>query len=235
MIPLAGGRSSRFTVGFTVATVFALFIQVSMPQVANAHAVADYYPHKWNATPLAPAVVRYEFGNLPSLGTNAATDEFASIEWGHQQWNARGQSLTFVTDGQENLVNWRPGCGQTFMDNWIYQRTIDGVGNILAETIFCYLNATGSGHSFSITFDGSESWYILDGDAPPTQIDLRSVATHEFGHAAGQTAHWDDNGDPMNLCLDSSAEETMCRFYYPGTERQRTLELHDGHTFDAAY
>lgn len=218
-----------------VLVMMALWLIFGAADPAAGHSTGIYYPKPWNVNALTPLVVPYSFGNLPSIGTNSATGEFASVEWGHQQWNALGQSLTFSTNGTESPVNYRPGCGQVPMDNWIYQRGIDGAGGVLAETVYCWTNATGRGHSFSITFDGSEDWYILSGDAPPGRIDLRSVAAHEFGHAAGQIPHWDDDEDPLSICVEGTAMETMCKFHYSGTERQRTLENHDRHTFTETY
>ncbi len=37
------------------------------------------------------------------------------------------------------------------------------------------------------------------------------------------------------ICADNSDQHTMCPYYRPGSERWRTLEEHDKHTYQAAY
>jgi hypothetical protein len=75
-------------------------------------------------------------------------------------------------------------------------------------------------------------WYTGTGDAPDCCFDVWSVATHEWGHMTAFFGHFDEGG---SICPDDSSRHTMCPTIKAATERQRTLELHDYHTFEAAY
>ena len=75
-------------------------------------------------------------------------------------------------------------------------------------------------------------WYSGTGDAPANDVDTWSVASHESGHATGFYGHLEY---PSSICQNDSSMRTMCPVYHDGTERQRTLEDHDYHTFENAY
>lgn len=98
-----------------------------------------------------------------------------------------------------------------------------------------------------MVFDRDEDWYTGTGDANDgflnlciggCQSDLWSVATHEVGHMTGFVGgpngdgHFDQN-DPEGTC--TGEVHTMCPSYEGGSEHFRTLEVHDRHTFTAAY
>jgi hypothetical protein len=155
------------------------------------------------------------------------------VHQGALPWNDLAQPMKFAKLSDSN-IGYFDGCGN-YMDNYIFQRKIDGVGNALAEASWCLYSGTNRMYSFHITFDGGEDWYYGSGDAPPGRPDFISVAAHEFGHVTGFVRHLDDSGDPLRICLDKGAQETMCKVHYFGSERQRTLGEHDAHTFREAY
>jgi hypothetical protein len=213
-----------------ILIVMAFLVMTMTP--ATAHSAAYYYYGTWNAgTGLLPITVPWQSGNITFNPT--------WIQQGPQQWNNLGQSMQFRYDGERNVNSTGSSCPTAPLDNWVFQRVLDGVAGTLAITWTCW-RTTPLGarqlHSFTIEYDGSESWYSGNGDAPPTYVDVWSVASHEFGHATGWVPyHLDENGTNPELCLDDSTEHTMCSFYTPGTERMRTLEAHDVDTFSTAY
>jgi hypothetical protein len=74
---------------------------------------------------------------------------------------------------------------------------------------------------------------------PDGRIDLWSVASHEFGHAAGWTGrHYGKDEDPERSSICNSGNvnrQTMCSIIYTGSESVRTLGRHDRHTFRRVY
>lgn len=213
------------------ATLSAIFIVLMLPLAtgtAYAHSPAAHYPAKWTGgTDLLPLYVGFALGNTPAISETFVVK-------GMEQWNNRNQSMRFDYDGQY-LVNKTSSNCPFPGDNWVYQLALDGAENTLATTQICYNTTTGAMLSFTITFDGSETWFNGTGDAPTGQHDVWSVVAHELGHATGWFTHLDDNGANPMLCMDDSTQHTMCRFNYDGTERQRTLEPHDIDTFEFQY
>lgn len=203
------------------------------PTGAGAHPSADHFPYRWKRD----RSVVFKF--TPSVP--AASGARTPVRNAARQWNGLGQALRFVDAGTYPADYDPVGCG-TYQRNGVHFRPIDGpslqtVGvNTVAETRVCLFGGgTNELYSFQMVFDSAEPWYYGSGDAAPTQVDLWSVATHEFGHAAGFARHLDHDGDPAGLCANTAAQPTMCAVTYPGTEHQRTLADHDKHTFDAAY
>lgn len=111
--------------------------------------------------------------------------------------------------------------------NDIRYGAIDGPGNIagIVQPYTC----GGWLCQFYLKYDGAESWYIGSGTPGAGQIDLRSIAAHEFGHAAGlghtQAAY----------CPGNASNATMCSGYVPGTTYLRTLEADDRAGLFTAY
>lgn len=85
--------------------------------------------------------------------------------------------------------------------------------------------------SFSLAMSSAISWYTGTGTPPLNQYDSQGATTHEFGHATGWAGHL-PTGDCPTL---SSSQPTMCEVLIDNDAKYRTLELHDTHTFDAAY
>lgn len=112
-------------------------------------------------------------------------------------------------------------------------------GGVLGVTHVCTTfgdDAGGNILTFSISINSNTAWY--NGTSTPTSgtFDLLSVITHEFGHATGFWGHWDKNYDSSLCSLSpSNTDHTMCSTTGTKLYGWRTLEVHDIHTFLAAY
>lgn len=104
----------------------------------------------------------------------------------------------------------------------------------------CVYTSGGTGRSSAwIIFDEGAEWCTgtgncydgLFGSGIGANIDLASIATHEWGHVGG-LGHYGYEG---NLCDFGADQLTMCPDYEPGSERWRTLERHDIDSFRARY
>lgn len=73
----------------------------------------------------------------------------------------------------------------------------------------------------SLTMDNSENWYVGTGVPPSNSTDVRSIATHEFGHGLG-LAHTGGI-----YCPGNTNNATMCLGYPLGSYWARTLEGDD--------
>lgn len=104
-------------------------------------------------------------------------------------------------------------------NNDIFTGTIDGAGNVLAVTTISYSGSTIN--RATIKFDSAENWYLSSGVPGGSQMDGRSVAAHEFGHALGLDHTQNSN------CPNSSSRATMCASYPVGSSYMRSLEADD--------
>jgi hypothetical protein len=102
----------------------------------------------------------------------------------------------------------------TGLPNTIEWVSIDGPGNVLGSTSFCYYLATKEIVGFTVMLDKDEAWSI---GGTPTTFDVQNIATHEFGHVAG-LAHV---SAPKDVCL------TMYPYADYGETQKRTLGLGD--------
>jgi matrixin len=102
----------------------------------------------------------------------------------------------------------------TGLPNTIEWVSIDGPGNILGSTSFCYYLGTKEIIGFTVKLDKDEPWAI--GSVQGT-FDVQNIATHEFGHVAG-LAHV---SAPKDVCL------TMYPYADYGETQKRTLGLGD--------
>jgi matrixin len=117
---------------------------------------------------------------------------------------------------------------QSGAQNKLSYGPIDGGLGILAET-FVSFNGSGFISDADVLYDSAENWYTGSGTPGGSQIDLRSVATHEFGHITGI-----DHSQSSN-CPGSSSDPTMCPFYTLGSSFFRTLENDDRSALAANY
>lgn len=128
-----------------------------------------------------------------------------------------------------------------FQRDGIHWTTLDGNGGNWGWVWLCYAPITGYLHWFQIIIDKQEiNWYSGTGAIQKYQKDLRSVATHEFGHATGFFApclHFADQcASAGEDCTDFSVgKETMCKVTGLGDIVTRDISDHDLHTFTAQY
>ncbi|HEX7166480.1 MAG TPA: hypothetical protein VF230_05815 [Acidimicrobiales bacterium] len=220
-----------------VVAALAALALVAGAGPAWSHGQADYYPNRWtNLTPQWFFDDDFPDGN-----------KRARVRDGLAQWNGRNLPLQFAEVG-EREAGFDPATDCPAPGNAMFWQDIpDGMG-ALAITWTC----AGGGEivNSSIVFDSSRSWYDGVGDAadgflnqicslpPGCENDLWSVASHEWGHMTGfsgpfEDGHFDPNAD---ICQsDPGPQHTMCPFLEIGTERLRTLEVHDIHTFEGSY
>ncbi|CAA9502267.1 MAG: Matrixin [uncultured Solirubrobacteraceae bacterium] len=128
----------------------------------------------------------------------------------------------------------------------------DGRGGTLARAGACEgTNAEGKVYtltSFTMEVDRDENWfYRKRGKPKSTQVDMRSVVAHEFGHATGWGPHLDD-AKPKSYCptnlpnsklLDPGTvgrfNQLMCKTYPRGTAFVRAPRTRDKRVFRSAY
>jgi hypothetical protein len=79
------------------------------------------------------------------------------------------------------------------------------------------------------------AWYTGESETMPSEehTDLRSVLTHEFGHATGWSGHYSESY--QGVCPETTNRAVMCEPIIRGTSWQRDLQADDVHTFEAAY
>lgn len=211
--------------------------------IAHAHDPIFYYPVWWGVDKTVPFYISdhdFDLGKYP--GPTGANRVFNGIT----VWNAQNQALKFSNGGQDYNLNWDAVCSSAtpFQRDGLFWMPIDGppssAGSTLAEARVC-VKTNGTGEfggeivQARIRFDSADPWYTGTGPTPLGLFDLFGVATHEAGHAAGHWYHWDDPGSDATVCLPPWPKHTMCAsVQHPGSE-DRSLELHDYHTFNVAY
>lgn len=204
---------------------------------AQAHDSTLYYKSKWKRD----VAVDYRFTNSFPLAFRERGRDAA------RQWNEAFTQLTYVE--KESVADFNPAtCPSTYQMNAFHWVTIDGAfqgsngsGATLARVRTCVFSSscpaigvpgTCELYSAQVEVDRDESWYLGTGDAPLSQADGWSVASHELGHATGWSGHFSSSA---TICENNADQHTMCPTYYLGTERMRTLEQHDKHTILEVY
>ncbi|MGI0024477.1 MAG: matrixin family metalloprotease, partial [Nitrososphaera sp.] len=114
---------------------------------------------------------------------------------------------------------------QTGADINVYWASIDGPGNILAQTTFWYNPFTKEISYSEIAFDSGDSWFVasnLSCSATGNAFDIMNVAVHEIGHSLGL-------GHVNDRLL------TMYGYASPGETLKRSLGFGDQRGLDRLY
>jgi hypothetical protein len=183
---------------FQIVTALALALCVAFITHSTASAFIAY------GTWINPnATYRYSF--LPSQ-FNTPTDAGANV------W-------TNVT-----LTPWKFTKVSSNAQGRVTYGTIDSAGALAAVTTPTF-DGNGRIIGFVIQYDQAETWYTGSSTPAGNQIDARSIAAHEFGHALG--LHHSDHTGNFTYCPGNNTDATMCSVYGWGLTYARNLELDD--------
>lgn len=217
---------------FALTLLCGLASAALFASVIRAHTAVTYYPWIWKTdkTQLYHFTASYPTGEHRSRWYDAKN-----------QWNGVGQPHTWNPGAEVPDFQWNT-CGNYYGHNGIHWGSYDGQYGVLGVVQPCLISGSDGAfeiYSMNALIDSSEDWYTGTGNAGSSWFfgnnpDAWSVASHEMGHMTGFYIHWDDDS-PQDICQDNSDQHTMCKYIYSGTERSRTPEIHDRHTFDAAY
>lgn len=217
--------------------VAVVVLALGFAPAAHAHDPTPYYTMHWTPAKSVPMLW------APS---------FPGGEWRSRVANARGawnrlspNAPLFYDAGQSRTEMAMGNCSPAALGiNQVHFANLDFVGHPLGVSWACYrVQPNGAHEMFGVTvaFDSGAGydWYTGTGNPGHQQYDLRSVATHEFGHLTGFV------GDPQTgtnmhfdgaLCVPVAATyQTMCAGTYQGANWTATLGDHDRHTLLAAY
>lgn len=225
------------------AAMVVVLSVAALPTRVDAHAASTHYTLTY---PLN-AVVHWEIDNNVPSGTGFRDQ----VKFGIGRWDdgAGGQAPNFIYDGETTGTNdWNPCTGETSRI-YVYEDLgwFLGAGHeqVLGATQRCTAGPpTGTQYysKFQITFETTAEWgtgtgwYTGDGTPGNRQWDLRSIAAHEAGHAAGFGGHF-ESGELCPNPAQAGVTETMCGGDpdLVGTTMLRSLETHDLHTYANAY
>ena len=218
---------SARTVVVLAAIAFVVGLAIGTDPPADAHSGSAFFPGTWEADPY------YKFGQLEApLDTTSAK---SSLHASDDPWNSVSDSwLDFQQSAGENPhVQWQGSACATAPSNGVWILTDDLPNTAIARENTCYDEDPTIIIKSTIRFDHvGPSWYTgASSSVPSGDKDLRSVAVHEFGHAAGFNGHFTG----PSVCKGST-RQTMCPGpLQSGTSYRRTLGNHDAHTIAAAY
>lgn len=240
------GRALPARATGTALLALAVFVCLGMMSSAEGHRSASFYPLKY-----PPPRDRASFYFDQGFPRGGFRDRVVRAS---RQWNKLDGRFSFrahrssIDDGRKNVPRkcTRERINENF-DSVVYWRMMDGRsrrgpdgnqrGETLARAGIC-TEVGGRAQWFYMAFDRQERWYAGRGDPPNDAADAQSVATHEFGHATGWFAHYDDGqttSTPVCPKPLNNSQHTMCKSHQAGSAWWRGLEPHDRHTFEGAY
>lgn len=207
-----------------VALAFVVGFAAGVPNGASAHSSDDFYSATWDSDP------DYHRGEISApLNTGAAKN---AMRAGATYWSSvSGSWLDFNWTGEEDPdVDFTWNACTTAPDGGLWLTTTH-MDYYIAYASIC--RESGTITSAAIAFDHTaRNWYTgVSTNVPSSALDLRSVSSHEFGHATGFFPHF----DPNDVDCSSADRETMCESLPAGVSYFRTLEEHDKHTVADAY
>lgn len=220
-------RRTEFRV--TCIAMIAAATILLLPQLGSAH-TARYYTMTWQTdrTPL------WRFVNTYPTTTTYRSRIIDAMN----QWNNINGALQWHNEAPDYGNFSVSTCPQPYYQkNGIHWRDISSLG----RAVVCgYPGRPGEIWSAQMIIDSSgPNWYTGAAGTPgPTQIDLLSVASHEWGHMSGSVSAGDGFGHfPENdaVCPADANRHTMCPTIYSGTVWMRTLAPHDVEEFNEVY
>ena len=222
-----GLRAGHRTRKIAVLVAAAAAVSVLLSAGAEAHSGSLLFHGAWSNSSRGAVPIYAE--------TSLQGAALSRVLGAAKTWDNLGESLDFAWKGTKNLS--RNPCDAAVRGrNLIRMGPLDGKGKDLAMTTVC--RSGGTIVRFVTVFDSAEPWYTGTSTLVPRgRPDLWSVATHEFGHAAGWASHFDDPGIGLGaaICGNFSGQHSMCATHFSGTARQRSLGPHDIDTFRAIY
>lgn len=186
---------------------------------AHAHDGAEYFEVTWPTSPL------WYRANISGLGVGNGQFAQATInsaaQWNNVPNNIGADSPNIHHGG--SVGSSVGGCLSVYAGR-IY---LGSSGSLDPEDLGVTHRCTTGGDTItrvSVRFNTNSPFVI---GAQPNHYDLRSVITHELGHAMGWKGEF---GHPCGQVI-----HTMCYYAESNSISQRTLENHDKHTFDDGY
>lgn len=221
-MPSLRGLRQQFHSGLT-AYLVVLFCMIwpVQPGGAFAHTSSSYYYSSSNLGkwPSAMDVSWYIRSGWPNSTTYY--DRVKEAAWTWTSASSDNNDVDFVHAGTTATGGNAYGCASY---SAIYYAPISDL-DVRGNTTSCRGSNPGSPQRISIAINSNLTWY--SGLGPTAFLDLRSTATHEFGHATSFFGHFTDT----TACPSTiSNEATMCPFSGPGETHKRSLEPHDIHT-----
>lgn len=207
-----------------VAMVLALAL---VPGVAHAHSASSYYKMRWKSD----LTLGWHF--TAGFPGGAYRDK---IVYGAGQWNAQNQSLrwSYYPTDYANF-SWSP-CPTKTYKNAVHWADIPYAG--LVRACLYGSDPTRIWSVQMIIDSAGTNWYAGSGTPAANQVDLWSIATHEWGHMSGSLAAGDGKGhfpEADAACPDGALRNSLCPSIPMGTTHMWNTELHDEHTFQSAY